>query len=70
MKVRIEIEWWNDLNESKVPENHKNSLIENAIDRISRMTEQGYVGGQLYSEILGKDHEPVKYNGYWKIKIN
>ena len=59
MKVNVKIEWWNIKKpDDDLPDADYQELLDNALNRISDMSAQGYTSGQLLS---------VKSQGWWEI---
>ena len=66
MKTIISFEWWDENNQDP-PENRKEELIENAIERVNEMTRQGYISGDLNYEWTDSETEEVEtYSGWWE----
>ena len=61
-KSKIEFNWWRD-DDKKIPETHKDELEEHAFDRALEMRKQGFICGELLTEINN-----VQYSGWWEIK--
>ena len=63
-KITIEFNWWRSDNET-IDEEHTETLIEDAEDRILPMMRDGFGEGELATNIH-TEGEDIEYKGYWK----
>lgn len=74
MTTAITFNWWNSADKNaEIPEDHQDSLRDEALTRISEMSAQGFTSGQLISgeyrnEEYSVENEVVTYTGYWEFK--
>lgn len=77
MSIHIDYHWKTDSGIS-IPEAHKETLEEDAQERIFHMIKQGYLMGELCTTVIvGKDQVPeedeengLSYSGWWGVKIS
>ena len=62
MKMQITYEWWNSDN-AEITKMEKGNLIEDAMNHIHEMINDGYCAGQLSSEFDDKT-----FCGSWEVK--
>lgn len=68
--MNISIEWWKAEDGSTPKEDHKNELIENALERVPAMILEGYSLGELLDNLCTSNADPnegVDYRGYWTL---
>lgn len=66
----IKYRWWRS-DRLEIPENHIEALKETALERIHKMSLEGYHSGQLIDQIRMNDEdgeEGIEYEGWWEVK--
>ena len=69
--VTIEYNWAMDSDsKAEIKSNHQEALEETAIERVVKMTVDGYTSGELHDNIRMDDEDPedgIAYSGWWSI---
>lgn len=69
VKKTISYRWWRS-DDKDILKEHEELLRESADERISEMTKDGYLSGELNSDINVTDDSDdiVEYHGWWEVK--
>ena len=70
MKHIIEMEWWTTEDQSEPKQEHREALVETAMEQVPSLVVEGYREGVMTDNVLmaGEDgDEGVSYRGYWRI---